>query len=44
MLTTTGKSLGAPLTELYRWGERNAEVFGANVDAHPLARLEPGGA
>ena len=41
MLTPTGKSLGAPLTELYGWGERNAEVFGASVESHPLARLKP---
>jgi DNA-binding HxlR family transcriptional regulator len=40
-LTPTGKSLGAPLTELYRWGEKNAEVFGASVENDPLGRLEP---
>lgn len=40
-LTATGKSLSGPLTELYRWGEKNANVFGARVESHPLERLKP---
>jgi DNA-binding HxlR family transcriptional regulator len=40
-LTPTGKSLGAPLTELYRWGEKHAAGFGVKV-SDPLARLAIG--
>jgi DNA-binding HxlR family transcriptional regulator len=38
-LTPMGKSLSAPLTELYRWGQKHAAVFGVNV-TDPFARLE----
>jgi DNA-binding HxlR family transcriptional regulator len=38
-LTPTGKSLSAPLTELYRWGEKHATLFGVKC-GDPLARLE----
>jgi DNA-binding HxlR family transcriptional regulator len=41
VLTLTGKSLGAALVELYRWGEKHAAVFGVTVD-NPLARLKRG--
>jgi len=37
-LTPTGKSLSAPLTELYRWGEKHAAGFGVIV-SDPFARL-----
>jgi DNA-binding HxlR family transcriptional regulator len=39
LLTTTGKSLSAPLTELYRWGQKHADAFGVEV-GNPLMRLE----
>jgi len=39
VLTPTGKSLSAPLTELYRWGEKHATLFGVKC-GDPLARLE----
>lgn len=41
VLTPTGKSLGAALVELYRWGEKHAAVFGVSV-GNPLARLKRG--
>jgi DNA-binding HxlR family transcriptional regulator len=41
MLTPTGKSLGAALVELYRWGEKHAAVFGVTV-TNRLARLKRG--
>jgi DNA-binding HxlR family transcriptional regulator len=31
VLTSTGKSLGAALIELYRWGQNHAAVFGVTV-------------
>jgi DNA-binding HxlR family transcriptional regulator len=31
VLTSTGKSLGAALVELYRWGKKHADVFGVTV-------------
>jgi len=39
VLTHTGKSLGAALGELYRWGDKHATAFGVTV-ANPLARLK----
>lgn len=38
VLTPLGKTLSAPLGELYKWGQEHAKAFGANV-ANPLARL-----
>jgi len=38
-LTATGRSLGAPLTELYRWGQKHAAQFGVQV-TNPFTRLE----
>ena len=39
VLTPLGKTLSAPLGELYKWGEEHAAAFGAKV-SNPLARLE----
>jgi DNA-binding HxlR family transcriptional regulator len=39
VLTALGKTLSAPLGELYKWGQEHAATFGANV-SNPLARLE----
>jgi DNA-binding HxlR family transcriptional regulator len=39
VLTSLGKTLSAPLGELYKWGQQHAAAFGANV-GNPLARLE----
>jgi DNA-binding HxlR family transcriptional regulator len=39
MLTPMGKTLTAPLTELYRWGEKHAVEFGVTV-TNPFARRE----
>jgi DNA-binding HxlR family transcriptional regulator len=38
-LTPLGRSLGAPLTELYRWGEKHAASCGVHV-TNPFTRLE----
>jgi DNA-binding HxlR family transcriptional regulator len=38
VLTPTGKSLGVAFGELYRWGEKHADVFGVTV-TDPLAHL-----
>lgn len=40
VLTALGKTLSAPLGELYKWGQNHAATFGAKV-GNPLARLEP---
>lgn len=39
VLTSLGKTLSAPLDELYKWGEEHAAAFGAKI-GNPLARLE----
>ena len=39
VLTSAGKSLNGALADLYRWGEKHADVFGVTV-ADPLAPLE----
>jgi DNA-binding HxlR family transcriptional regulator len=38
-LTQTGRSLSVPLTELYRWGEKHAPLFGVSV-SDPFKRLD----
>jgi DNA-binding HxlR family transcriptional regulator len=38
VLTHTGNSLGVAFGELYRWGEKHADVFGVTV-TDPLAHL-----
>lgn len=38
-LTPMGKSLSAPLTELYRWGQKHAAGFGVDV-SDPFTRLD----
>lgn len=39
VLTALGKTLSAPLGELYTWGKEHAAAFGANV-SDPLARRD----